>query len=248
MTAANPPGKSEWQETAVRCVAFFDIMGFSDLVYRHDHAHVQKTMDAVADSVAEKKSWGDKIVFESDSENAEDEVVRIRPVCFSDSILFISGAGTKWDMATTLYMASQFLYEMCQGEVPVKGALAYGKFTANFTTSTFFGRPLVDAYRLAEDTYFYGAPLHHTFEKASKRHEGLPRYRYNQRGKVPMKGGDVTHSWVDWRPHLKDEDVSPDALISSFYQTVSGPTRKYVDNTMSVYVPRGPKPADDPTI
>lgn len=221
-------------ETTERFIVYFDIMGFKDLIYRSDHSAVAALMNVVSNDVASIKEWE----FESLRKDARgrkkafDKGI-VLPILFSDSIIFVSRSNTVFDARKAAYTASFFLHRMFSACVPVKGALAYGMFTADFKASKFFGRPLVDAYLLADETHFYGAVLHHSYEKfLHDNNEEFPE-TILKRKPVNMKGGLVTHSFIDWRVHI--ETQSSESLIEHFYRSVSGSTRKYVDNTRLVY-------------
>lgn len=94
----------------------------------------------------------------------------------------------------------------------------------------------MDSYLLAEETFFYGAVLHHSFEakiKNSPHHAaviGLNQFVLNQ--KVPMKGGSISHSYIKT---YDGENHDPASIINPFYNSVSGNTRRYVDNTLAAY-------------
>lgn len=226
-------------ETTERFIAYFDIMGFKDLIYRSDHSVVSNLMNAVSDTVSTIRYREDESL-KKDARGKKKDFDKgiVLPTLFSDSVLFISRSNTIFDARKVAYAASFFLYHMFSACVPVKGALAYGMFTADFKASKFFGRPLVDAYLLTEETYFYGAVLHHSFEKYmhDNKYEELPGTILIHKP-VHMKSGLVTHSFIDWRVHLKirKEMEQSESMIEQFYRSVSGSTRQYVDNTRLVY-------------
>jgi hypothetical protein len=164
--------------------------------------------------------------------NAEKGVVL--PVIFSDSILFISRSNSIYDAQKQMYIASYFLYHTFRAGIPTKGAIAYGTFTADFKKSNFFGRPLIDAYLLAEEVDFYGAIYHHTFENYMKdKKESFPS-AITGRKTLPLKSGRITHTYATWDFH-NDSNDTKQYIVGSFYNTVSGKPRKYVDNSIDVY-------------
>jgi hypothetical protein len=226
----------KFPETANRFIAYFDIMGFKDLIYRTDHSTVSDLMRRMSDAVAMLKQWEDgHLKKNTRGRKKETEKGIVLPVLFSDSVLFVSRADTVFDARKTVFVTSVFLRNVFSHSIPVKGALAYGMFTADFATSKFFGRPLVDAYLLAEETDFYGAVLHHSFEKyLHDLGEELPE-TILKRKRVPMKGGLVTHSFIDWRFHPGNGEGLIEYSLESFYRSVSGNARRYVDNTRLVY-------------
>jgi hypothetical protein len=226
----------KFPKTTERFVAYFDIIGFKDLIYRSNHSVVSDLMNIVSNDVAAIKYW-EVESLKKDARGRKKGFDRgiVLPILFSDSVLFVSRSNTIFDARKAAYAASFFLYNMFSACVPVKGALAYGMFTADFRASKFFGRPLVDAYLLAKETHFYGAVLHHSYEEyLHDKNEELPE-TILKRKPVHMKGGLVTHSFIDWRVHLGKETEQSGSLIEHFYRSVSGSTRRYVDNTRLVY-------------
>ncbi|HTQ30711.1 MAG TPA: hypothetical protein VMI53_05825 [Opitutaceae bacterium] len=222
-------------KTTERFVAYFDIMGFKDLIYRHDHSVVSNLLDRVSANVADIKEWeGELLEKRSKIKKRNIHKGIVLPVMFSDSVIFISRSNSVWDARKTIYVASYFLYNMFSTCVPVRGAIAYGIFTADFKASKFFGRPLVDAYILSEETNFYGAVLHHSIEDRLHVCNEITPENIIKRMPVPMKAGLVTHSFVDWRSWL-DDSINFHSIMEPFYRSVSGSTRRYVDNTLSIY-------------
>jgi hypothetical protein len=231
--------KIKFDETTERYIAYFDIMGFTDMVYRHDHSYVSEIMNKVSNSVNYIKEMEEHI-FQKAKQKKKSRIATdiskgiVQPVMFSDSVLFISRSNSIFDARKIIYVSALFLTEMFKFKIPIKGSLSYGVFTADFENSKFFGRPLVDAYHLACDTYFYGALLHHSFEKHVSENDIPYPEMILRRKQVPMKAGNISHSFIVF-DFLNENDTPTSDLIPNFYSTVSGNVRKYVDNTLSVY-------------
>jgi len=226
----------KFPNTCDRFIAYFDIMGFRDLSYRNNHEDVAKIMNSMSEKVQIIKDSEEEILKKGREPDGDFEKATIMPIIFSDTIILISGSNTIYDARKSIYSASFFLYQMMGIKVPVKGALSYGQVTADFSKSIYFGRPLIDAYLLSEETFFYGATLHHSFEKyLSEKDLTIPDVILKH-GQVPMKAGHVTHYYVDWETHLANSGDRK-TLVEEFYLSASGGVRKYVDNTLSVYFP-----------
>ncbi|MBI5875644.1 MAG: hypothetical protein HZB81_07370 [Deltaproteobacteria bacterium] len=221
--------------TAERFIAYFDIMGFKDLVYRSDHKEVSKVMDIVCGCTKFIESKERDILTKPKaiSESVHEKSI-VLPVVFSDSILFISKSGSEYDAYKIIHIASFFLYGLLGENVPVKGALSYGTFTADFKKSSFFGRPLIDAFSLASEVHFYGAVLHNTFDCYINENKMGIDTKFLKRALVPMKNRDITHSYIDWR-FLLNNNNKINSIINKFYDGVSGNIRSYVDNTIRLY-------------
>ena len=231
---------SEFEPTCERFIAYFDLMGFKDFVYRHSHGEVKKTIDFVCKIVKTIDSVGLEALNGKTNKapNSLSEVA-VRAVVFSDSVIFISNGDTIHDAREIIFVSKYFLCKLFDKSIPVKGALAYGTFTADFEKSSFFGRPLIDAFLLAGEAHFYGAVLHNTFETYWKSIDELRRMDSVKSKPVPIKGGYITHSYIDidmegYKALFPDVE-SLEVVIEKFYESVSGSTRLYVDNTKKVY-------------
>ena len=220
----------EIPETAERFVVYFDVMGFKDFVYRNDHSTVSELMNKLCSHIGDAKKW----FCSGENGNVPDsDFEKILPVMFSDTVLFITNGNTIKDARSAMLTAAAFLHDMFKKGIPVKGALSYGTFSIDINKSMFFGRPLIDAYLLAEETYFYGSVIHHTAEVKFDEFDDDFLKKIVSRSQIPMKKGMVMHSYADWTVAL---DNSLEDLINPLYKTVSGNIRRYVDNTMSTYI------------
>jgi hypothetical protein len=227
---------SKFKLKAKRFVAYFDVLGFKDMVYRNSHSDVAEKMDVIGEVVEIikevetenllKYNWNRKRSFHKGI---------VLPVMFSDSILFVSYSDKIYDAYKMIHATSYFMNKMFLASIPIKGCLAYGEFTADFEKSIFFGRPLIDAFYLSEETYFLGATLHHTFEKFLKDKKLNPPIEIVKESALPMKNGLIHHKFIDWRAN-SPEDENSKAIIEDFYKNVSGSARKYIDNSLIVYI------------
>lgn len=226
--------KYKWDPTCGRFVAFLDIMGFKDRVFRNSHKKVLAEMELFHSDVIKvieedaklvsKKPKGVWFLFGD---------TRIQPVLFSDSILLISSDGSGESAANMLFTVKELLRRSLEKEIPIKGAIAYGKQTADFDKSLYFGRPLIDAYELQNELQIYGVALHHTTEKRLAIVKTLIKHEENGdicKYQAPLKNGTVNHYMLDWLGDRAKNTV--ETLLSKLYLTVSGSPRIYVDNTL----------------
>jgi len=235
--------KTRWVPTRKRFVAFMDIMGFKDWIYREPHESVLDRMQSLQlniealDSLAEERL---KIPESAPANwaNLQGPLGRypVKPVLFSDSILFISMDDSARSFFSLLFDVRLLINCALAKQIPVKGAIAYGMQTADLGKALYFGRPLIDAYELQNDLLLYGVVLHHSAEHYVIATEQMPVFEGTQllnKYQTPFKGGDVTHYVVGYRDDQEmDIPRSLETLVSRLYQTVSGPTRCYVDNTL----------------
>ncbi|MFH2063712.1 MAG: hypothetical protein ABIK15_00770 [Pseudomonadota bacterium] len=220
--------------TSERFIAYFDIMGFRDLIYRNNHSDVKEKMDIVSGKVQNIEEYEKSYQAKAIPENPAEEAI-IRTIIFSDTILMASGSNTFHDACKTIFTATHFLSQMMANHIPIKGALAFGEMTFDIDNSIYFGKPLIDAYQLSEENFFYGATLHHSYEKRLTELQISPEKNFLKRAKIPMKKGKIAHYFLSWKDLFPD-NYSLESLLNRFYLSVSGSTRIYVDNTIQIYM------------
>lgn len=222
---------SGWPVDCNRFVGYADIMGFQNLISRRSHEEVGLILKRL---LKERNAVSDLLKSSPDTKTAKQYLGQIETVAFSDSVLFI----TKDDkieslsllaIAMHLFHASSLLKE-----APVKGAIAYGRFTADFDNSLFYGQPLVDAYLLEQQVHYYGIVVENSLEQkmknmvASKEMTQADVNSLFSWIKTPLKGGQVYHYNLTGK--RLDEETK-----AALYNSVSGLTRKYVDNTIETF-------------
>lgn len=239
--------EKNWDVTANRFVAFFDILGFKDFVLKHPH-------EFVLDKITLLKNARRYAVdgFATDGKKVMN--TNLKSFQFSDSFFVFTATDSAEDFLNLLFLSRVLLSSSYSQKIPLKGAISYGKITADFENSIFVGQPIIDAYVLHEDLYMLGAILDHNVEKKIKEFQTLPLvknvidYEFNEqlsneivRYKTPSKSGQVNYYCLKW-PLI----VSPDTLnrgefllhtftrfqFENFYTTVSGKARIYIDNTL----------------
>jgi len=227
----------EFEITCERFVAYFDIMKFKDYAYRNTHEKVGEIFENMKFALTSIKSTPPEITSESQDLEKSGHKVSINTVSFSDSIIFYSDSNSHDDAVNISQTACYFLFHCIANQIPIKGALSYGLFTADKNSEIFYGLPLIDAYLLSEDIYFYGVVLHHTFESFVDINQINENWRnLILRKDVPLKGGLINHYYIE--PFFpKTTAAERNTIYEKLYRTVYGSTRKYVDNTITVYSP-----------
>ena len=265
-------------ETGKRFLAYFDVMGFKDFVYRNKHKAVKKRMDAISAIVKRieeyelnnfsKKSDDSSIleivnkinesensdildISEEDIKKAVDSVFDINstiihPVIFSDTVVLVSNSNKISDLFKILVMSSLFIKYLFEQKspIPIKGAISYGEVTVDRNKNIIFGKPLIDAYELAEQINFYGAIAHNSFDSrilklkkidivSRKAVENILRLNTTIK-KVHLKSGRITHRLILWNI-TNDNQEHINNVIYKFLFTSSGSVRKYVDNSIELY-------------
>ena len=221
-------------------VAFFDIMGFKDFVYRNNHDDVKKRLEIFTEFKEQVAQLGKR---DGDNPNPIG-FEKINAATFSDSLLIVTDSNSFNELVCLITLMSKIFCNAFKSQIPLKGALAYGEFTADFNESIFFGRPLIDAYELAEDLEFYGTAIHHTAESQ------MPivyRQRWIESGDllltpIPIKqSGDVTHLIISLERSSRNSEYIENA-VAAFRPLVSGRPRRYLDKTQKVYLKAFEKP------
>lgn len=219
MTDQKPTAK--WLDTSSRFVGFFDIMGFKELMLRVPHESVQM------------KLMGIHEISQTIHDHDDSKELLLKCVKFSDSIVLISNDDSE-ESAVKIIQASAWLIAGALAKrVPLKGAIAFGLFTADFINSLYFGQPLIDAFLLQNELKLYGAILHHTAEKRLSELNVVQRSSLCVPYETPMSIGTVRHVNIDWLDPADFNKVDLISLEESLYHSVSGNPRKYVDNTFA---------------
>ena len=229
-----------WELTSVRYVAFLDIMGFKDFIYRHSHAVVEKRMRVLSEIVShhtQEQTIHLTIDVDNETTSPASVEVTIRSVMFSDSILVVAKDDSEDSLVNLMRACADIVHKCLTNDIGIKGAISCGKFTADFDKSLYFGKPLIDAFYLQEELMFYGCIIDNTCEKRISKFKELNKGHDNYKGlfkqlKAPLKSGKVTHFVIDIFSRYTD---TSEKIIKSLYNTVSGKPRIYVDNTETVF-------------
>ena len=219
--------KPAWNNTCNRFVAFLDIMGFRDRVFRESHEDMMEMFVSLRPTIKTIETFA-KVASRSK------KIAIVKPIIFSDSIILVSNDDSKNAFEWILFDSQWILYNAILQGIPIKGAIAYGKQTADFKESLHFGKPLIDAYELQNELKLYGVVLHHTVEKSLNEFKVIDSFLDTSVIKmlVPMKSGKITHYIVNWTQITTNKHFEPIDLVTQLYNNVSGSPRKYVDNTM----------------
>lgn len=232
MTASGLEGKkaspeSDWAITANRYVAYFDIMGFKDMVLRISHDEVYKMMKKIDENIKEKAS----INWKGQTSKI------IKTTNYSDSIIIYSKDDTKISLSSFICTVSAFTNDLLTEGIPHRGAVAFGKMTLDDVNSIFFGQPLIDAYLLQEELEFYGVIAHATIENEIEEKHKTDKIPFMRNYLCNLKKGNSLHLTIIPAFLIvaspKAQIFSEDLLAScrKMRLKTSGHLRKYIDNT-----------------
>jgi hypothetical protein len=231
MSKAIEKTEAGWTNDCNRFVGYADIMGFQNLISRKSHEEVGLILRRL---LSERNPVKNLLKSSPDTITAKQFIGHIETVAFSDSVLFISKDDKPESLVLLSIAMNLFHASSLVKQAPVKGAIAYGRFTADFENSLFYGQPLVDAYLLEQQVHYYGIVVDNSLEQKMKSMVASGEMSQSDLDgtfswlKTPLKGGLVNHYNLNGR--RLDEDTK-----SALYNSVSGSTRKYVDNTIETF-------------
>lgn len=223
---------TDWKNDCNRYIGFIDVMGFKDMVARKSHDEVGQMLR----QMSFMKGILQKVVvspFKKIDKQFEREE-RIKSVTFSDSVLFVTKDDSLSDLLILSSVLEIFQEAAIQRGAPTKGAVSFGRFTADFTDSIFYGQPLIDAYLLQDQLHYYGIIIDNEVEgriiDSLRNSEVEPELINGHFHKLltPLKSGKVQHYNIRLSNLTEDQK-------ENMYKTISGGVRKYVDNTIEMY-------------
>ena len=223
--------EEKWKETSNRYIAFLDIMGFSDLVYRNKHDYVKKKMEVFTKNLSKLEE-----VMKLGTEENPDTFRSIRKVIFSDSVLLITPDSTKHSLTSLIVGCEIILANSFECEIPIKGAISYGQITADFEKSLFFGKGLIDAYKLEEQLLFFGIAIDNKVDKKLRIFDISDEVLLLRR-KIPTKSGKIFHNIINWGNVIEGlfDNKTQLQMLEKLYENMSGHPRLYLDNSIEIY-------------
>lgn len=235
--------KTNWKVTDNRFVAFIDILGFKDLVMRKTHEEIYDQLDKISifKKIIENAAKNGDSLKESDAE--------IYSVSFSDSIVMFS-KNDNVDNFRYFLIAVRYLFANAMKDgIPMKGSIAYGKISLNKSEQIYFGQPIIDAYFMEEDVNYMGLVAHNSIDEYIKNNEdNIKETRFHQyffETKAPLKCGNLTHLNLNWFEKIPNSQTKMSKTqktqsvidcINNFKCTASGNARKYIDNTLDLFI------------
>jgi hypothetical protein len=214
-----------WPTTTNRFVAFIDIMGFKDMIARTSHDKIyemMKNIELTKTSVT-NYNWADK------------ELNLVKTTAYSDSIMVYSKDDSSDATYSFLCSVCSLSMDLLKDSIPHKGAIAFGKMTSDWESSIFFGQPLLDAYLLQEELYFYGIIIHGSAEEKIEFHKMKTIFLKNYL--CPLKNSSSNHLVFDpptVHGNKPEDELDRESLyngIKKLRYITSGHLRKYIDNT-----------------
>ncbi len=208
-----------------RFVAFFDIMGFKELVERNSHEKVVEKLALLKRELKHTETFTQTSVTKFQGKLSES-----KSITFSDSIVIFSKGNSVEDLNKILLDSTYIIHKALKNGIGIKGALSFGEVTLDFENSLFFGRPIIDAYLLHEQLQLYSVIIDNKaeeridfFKENCALNEVITNY------KTPLKGMKVNHRIIRPFNVITSDQIG---YVKDIYKSVSGAPRIYVDNTM----------------
>lgn len=222
-----------WKNNNKRFVAFFDILGFKDMVLKQGHADVLKKLEKLKSTTEQLEGniWSKEITNLLKISFSEDQT---RSITFSDSLIIFSKDDTIEDCMKMMFQSYFVIQNALYNSIPIKGAISFGEVYVDFEKSLFFGQPIIDAFLLHEDLHMLDIVLDHNAEnQANQFKENDAIQQTLKLRKVKMKFGVASHTIVNLTS--KEEISERIDLLEKLYKVTSGRPRLYIDNTIDYY-------------
>jgi hypothetical protein len=242
----NDYNNNKWKDTDSRFVAFFDILGFKELVFNNTHNEMLLKIDTLLQLVNEVSSGMNSRKVKPTNFNHSWTNGNIKEFIFSDSIVLFSESDDVNSAAKILVASSAIIIGSMIAELPIKGAIAHGEITVNIDKSIFYGKPLINSYTLHDELKMYGTIIHNSAERIFDKYDLLNTPMIFRHETCPLKLGNVNHHLTNWvwlydvlkmskykgTEDMLDLNIFLDNATKEMYFGVSGSTRKYVENTI----------------
>lgn len=232
--------KTNWKTTDNRFVAFLDLLGFKDKVMRKSHDDIYEELNKIASlKKMIESSVKDDFIMESFGD------VDVYIVSFSDSIVLFSKNDNIDNFVFFTFALKLIFASTIKNKIALKGGIAHGTISLNKSEQIYFGQPIIDAYLIEEDVNYFGIVCHNSMEKFLMENQELEMIKNSYKFiNTPLKCGFINHYNLDYFNPLFDDEQKNKSdkdkiefikkIFESFYETVSGSPRRYVDNSIKL--------------
>lgn len=125
-----------------RWFAYFDLLGFSNLVRQHKIEHVLPIYEEVLDTITQK----------ANSKSGKG----ISYSWFSDTFILFTRSDTEQEFALIEHVSRLFFQKLILNKIPVRGALTVGSLYTQQQKNIFIGEALIDTYEYGEKQDWLG--------------------------------------------------------------------------------------------
>ena len=221
---------TKWEITKNRFVAFFDILGFKEMVLRSSHKEIFEKLVGISNLKNEINP------NTTDSQFSNDDINPIEIVTFSDSIIIFS-KNDSIDTFNVFIEALNWIFaRIIETNTPLKGSFAHGEISVDVQKQIFFCQAFIDAFQLQEDVDYFGGVAHHSIDKYifENKIEGIDQQLFEI--VTPLKSGKIRHLNLKYFPFIVyEDDKKMYEYFEKFKFSASGKARKYIENTINFY-------------
>lgn len=230
--------KEDWLTTSERFIAYFDIMGFKNMI---------KT-----GNLNDLYSKFSNLINTNIKGNRR---TRIAYYIYSDLIVVITKDSSQDSLKQLLEASIKITNDIIGLEWGMSGSIAKGKVVYDSKKNIFLGQPVVDAYLTQEDVDFYGIVIHESAEEEVKKYilDAQSKDRTKHLGdllkeeRLHFKSGYYSQYHLRWFDYYYNEHGpqhpyyikkrSDDQIKQKLYsmmQSTKGKSRRYIENTLDV--------------
>lgn len=182
-----------WQETNMRFIGVFDIVGFKNWFDREGHNNVLEKLRCF--QMIKELNYGInslEIIKESTRLQAPKIII------FSDTIILISSSDSLEDSKLMILSTMELFLNCYALSIPIKGALSYGLVTYDNNIPIILGKPFIDAYLMQERLQVFSAVLDKKIENKFFEYEQLNGYLEFVNYHVPFKDKTEEYYLLNW--------------------------------------------------
>lgn len=225
---------NNWSTTTKRYIAYFDIMGFKQLIGTKTNALIYDTFVKLIDDIKKRLKNYNRITF----------------TVFSDLILIISKDKSKQSFAQLVDASLMLIQDtLKKGNWVMNGCISYGDVTYDSVRNIFLGKPIVDAYLTTEDIEFYGVVVHQSSLEAMKEYvktkqdEGAESHLENlfKEERLHFKSGYYSQYHMRWFDYNDVKIFSKQEsnnnylyMLRKLKDTTFGRGRRYIEYTEDI--------------
>ena len=193
-----------------RFVAFFDMLGMKQAMLRN----VDEAWGALCDINAAKKRIYEIAIEVKDTNQIIKD--RVQTFFFSDTVIIFTYSDEPEDLYSILTLSSELFSNALHRCVPLRGAIAHGKFYFNLEEYLFLGKPLITAYKLGEACQWLGIVVD---DSVAKMAEKLAINEIIIQWNVPLKKNKVQRLYViNWPWIFRNNFTIRPISLEAFYR------------------------------
>lgn len=202
-------------QSDIRLVAHFDILGMSALVDR-DFSEAWGMLGDLVD--VQRNARMHEYEFVETNERV-DVFRQIQSVTFSDTLLLFTQGATPAELKALIILSTEIFHKALFNCVPIRAAVAIGEFRFDTQRSMYAGPALIEAYRVGEAAQWLGICI-----APSLRDLALAQRMKSRQSdvivdwEVPLKHGNDVRAVVNWPAvFAHDFRVAPPISVPQFY-------------------------------